>query len=390
VTDRETEATPTTGRWYELFSRGSRDWLRHSEKVRSAVRERLAELATEPDVLTGGAERRIQVPVRFLEHYRFRLLDPDEQHGAGQGEGEPGDELRPAQPGQEGGQGDKGAGGEGDGGLQFVLEFDADELIEWLWQELKLPHLEPKSGGVDEEEFTREGWDKRGARARLDRRRSLKEAIKRRSVQPDGPPFTNEDLRYRQLVRKPHPVTRAAIFFTMDVSSSMSEEERRLAKSFYFWVLQGLRRQYTHIEPVFIAHTIRAWEFPEEAFFKVTGEGGTMASTAFEKALEIIQARYDPDRYNLYLFYASDGVNFREDHDRALDSLQRLTAITAFSGYLETSNRQTPRLDSETAGLFDQMASQKRPVGSYGIADQSDVWEAIRQLFSETAVQATS
>ncbi|MEJ2694853.1 MAG: DUF444 family protein [Candidatus Thiodiazotropha sp.] len=380
--------TQTTGRWYELFSRGSRDWLRHSEKVREAVRERLADLATEPDILSGGEHRRIQVPVRFLEHYRFRLLDPDAQGGAGQGEGEPGDVLRPAQPGgDEEGEGKR--GGQGDGGVQFVLEFDADELIDWLWEELQLPNLEPKSGGVEEQEYTREGWDRRGPRARLDRRRSLKEAVKRRVVDPQGPAFTNDDLRFRQLVRKPQPVTRAAVFFAMDVSSSMSEGERRLAKSFFFWVLQGLRRQYTHIEPVFIAHTVHAWEFPEEEFFKVTAEGGTMASTAFAKALDIIGERYDPGSYNLYLFYASDGVNFREDRERALETLEQLTALSAFTGYLETLQRKSSELESETSGLFDEMAALERPVGSYGIADQGDVWEAIRHLFQQADIQAT-
>ncbi len=383
-----TDTVHTTGRWYELFSRGSRDWLRHSEKVREAVRARLSDLATEPDVLTGGENRRVRVPVRFLEHYRFRLLDPESQNGAGQGEGEPGDVLRPAQPGDEAGEGKR--GGSGDGGLQFVLEFDSDELIDWLWEELKLPNLKPKSGGMEENEYAREGWDKRGARARLDRRRSLKEAVKRRTVNPEGPAFTNDDLRFRQLVRKPRPVTRAAVFFTMDVSSSMTGEERRLAKSFFFWVLQGLRRQYTHIEPVFIAHTVRAWEFPEEEFFKVTAEGGTMASTAFTKALDIIDARYDPGRYNLYLFYASDGVNFHEDHTRALEALDKLTALTAFSGYLETvHHRQMTKLESETAGLFEEMAGLGRPVGSYGIAEEEDVWEAIRRLFNEANAQAS-
>jgi hypothetical protein len=380
-----TEATDTSidsGRWYDLFARGTRDWLRHNEKVRAAVRERLAELATEPGVLSGDAERRVQVPVRFLEHYRFRLRQPNEEQGVGQGEGEPGDVLRPAQPGD---AEEKGSGGQDEGGLQFVLEFEADELIDWLWEELKLPHLKPKSGGMEEVEYQREGLDKRGARARLDRRRSLKEAVKRRAVQPDGPAFINEDLRYRQLVRKPQPVTRAAVFFGMDVSSSVSQEERRLAKSFFFWALQGLRRQYTQIEPVFIAHTVRAWEFSEADFFKVSGEGGTVASSAFELILQIINNRYDPNRYNLYLFYASDGDNFREDQSNALQTLQRLTELTAFCGYVQTSRllHHQPALDSETASLFQEMAMLGRSVDSYGLNEESDVWEAIRRFFAK-------
>jgi uncharacterized sporulation protein YeaH/YhbH (DUF444 family) len=368
-----------------LFSRGSRDWLRHNDKVRTAVRERLAELATEPDVLTGNAERRVQVPVRFLEHYRFRLLNPDEQAGVGQGEGEPGDELRPAQPGQPG-DGERGSGGNEEGGVQFVLEFDAEELIEWLWEELKLPNLVPKeAGGIDEVQYEREGWDKRGARTRLDRRRSMKESIKRRAVSPEGPAFTNEDLRFRQLRQKPRPISRAVVFFAMDVSSSMTDAERRLAKSFFFWALQGLRRQYTHIEAVFVAHTVHAWEFDESDFYRVSGSGGTKASTAFEKVLEIIDERYDPSAYNLYLFYASDGENFQDDRHPALRALDRLTQVTAFSGYIETARHRRPDLRSETADLFRHMAAQGRAVDSYGLSDDSEIWDAIRRLFASTA-----
>jgi len=379
-----TDSTIDSGRWYDLFARGTRDWLRHNEKVRAAVRDRLADLATEPDVLTGNGERRVQVPVRFLEHYRFRLRQQDDESGVGQGEGKPGDVLRPARPGDDY---QKGGGGQDEGGLQFVLEFEADELIDWLWEELKLPHLKPKTGGMEEVEYQREGLDKRGARARLDRRRSLKEAIKRRAIQPDGPAFTNEDLRFRQLVRKPQPVTRAAVFFAMDVSSSVSQEERRMAKSFFFWALQGLRRQYSRIEPVFIAHTVRAWEFSEDEFFKVSAEGGTVASSAFELVLDIIQARYDPGRYNLYLFYASDGDNFREDQSHALQSLQRLTELTAFSGYVQTSRlfHHQPMLNSETASLFQEMAKLGYAVDSYALNEEADVWDAIRRFFTRAA-----
>ena len=379
-----TTDSETMGRWYELFSRGTSDWLRHNEKVRAAVRKRLAELAMEPGVLSGTGGRRVRVPVRFLEHYRFRLRDPQEEYGAGQGEVSPGDVLR--QRGQ-GGTG-KGASGEGEGGLRFVLEFEADELIGWLWEELKLPNLEPKSGAVEETDYRREGWSKRGARSRLDRRRTLKEAVKRRAVQPDGPAFTDEDLRFRQLARRPQPVTRAAVFFAMDVSSSVTSDERRLAKSFFFWALQGLRRQYTHIEPVFIAHTVRAWEFPEEEFFRVSAEGGTVASTAFEKALEIIGERYDAGRYSLYFFYASDGENFLGDRQRALDALGRLTGMTAFTGYLETLRFHRQDLDSETAGLFYEQAARGRRVASCGLSEETDVWAAIRLFFADERIQS--
>ena len=108
--------------------------------------------------------------------------------------------------------------------------------------------------------------------------------MKRRAVQGDSPAFTDDDLRYRQIGLRQRPSTEAVVFFAMDVSSSMTERDRRLAKTFFFWVVQGLRRQYTHIEPVFVAHTVEAWEFAEAEFFQVSGSGGTVASAGVSQS----------------------------------------------------------------------------------------------------------
>lgn len=377
------------GRWYDLFSRGSRDWLRHNEKIQEAVRDRVMDLATEADVLSGsGQDKTVQVPVRFLEHYRFRLSDTDEKTGVGQGEqAEPGDVLQPGQPGS--GKGSGGAG-QGEGGLEFVLEFKVDELIDWLWEELELPHLEPKPGVMEDEELIREGLDKRGARARLDRRRSLKEAIKRRSVQPGGPSFTNDDLRYRQLARRRRPSTHAVVFFALDVSSSVTEKERRLAKTFFFWALQGLRRQYQRIDTAFVAHTVRAWEFQEEEFFQVRATGGTVASSAFNKVQDIIDERYNPSLYNIYVFYASDGENFTDDRGPASEALQRLGDAANFVGYLETGRTIQGLDETETALLFYRMEKRGLPVATYNLGREEDIWTAIRHFFRRQASEESA
>ena len=82
--------------WYDLFSRGARDWLRHNQKVREAVKNTLPEILSGEDLMTGsGKNRTVMVPVKFLEHSRFRLADPSSQQGAGQGRGQPGDGLQP-------------------------------------------------------------------------------------------------------------------------------------------------------------------------------------------------------------------------------------------------------------------------------------------------------
>lgn len=374
-------------KWYDLFSRGARDWLRHNEKISHAVREKLPDVISHADVL-GGGETTVKVPVRFMEHFRFKLRPPEEQSGAGQGAAKPGDKLgRPGQ--QQQGQGKEGSGS-GEGGYQLELEFKIDDIIDWLWEDLQLPNLEAKTGSTCDDDYTREGWNKRGARSRLDRRRSLKEAIKRRAIDKDGPAFVNEDLRFRQLVMRKQPTTKAVVFFAMDVSSSMRERDRVLAKTFFFWAVQGLRRQYQHIEPVFVAHTTKAWEFKEDEFFQVRGSGGTVASTAFTKVKEIIDERYDSGQYNIYLFYASDGENFRDDHDMATQTLADISGLAAYLGYIETPASESRALATETAKIFESAEEAGAPARSFALTSNESIWEAIRGFFHSQSEKAAA
>ena len=366
--------------WYDLFSRGARDWLRHNDKVRAAVRDKLPELIAGSELLP-SADRTVQVPVRFLEHARLRLRDAEQSEGVGQGAGKPGDQL--VQPND--GSQSKGAGGNEEGGYQFVLELKIDDIVDWLWEELKLPNLKVKSGAVRYDDYTREGWSRRGVRSRLDRRRSLKEALKRRAVQQEAPPFTNDDLRYRQLAMRKRPATEAVVYFAMDVSSSMTEQDRKLAKTFFFWVVQGLRRQYTHLEAVFVAHTVEAWEFPEQEFFQVSGSGGTVASTAFRKVLDIATERYDPGRFNTYVFYASDGANFHNDREAAQAALMELGKLANYIGYVETASIAQQPLQSETALLFEQLEAATHAAGRHALSAPESVWDAIRAFFTRRA-----
>ena len=101
----------------------------------------------------------------------------------------------------------------------------------------------------------------------------------------ESPTFTDDDLRYRQLTKREQPAMQAVVILLLDVSGSMGERERQISKTFFFWAIQGLRRQYRHLELVFVAHTSEAWEFQEEEFFRVTGTGGTVASAGLKKVL---------------------------------------------------------------------------------------------------------
>ena len=368
--------------WYDLFSRGARDWLRHNQKVREAVKGSLPEILSGDDLLSApGNNRNVMVPVKFLEHARFRLAEPASQQGAGQGRGEPGDLLQPGRQQGEHAQ----SGGTESGEIRFVVEMKLDEIIDWIWEELKLPDLKPKrTASMDEPDYVREGWDRRGARSRLDRRRTLKEAVKRRAVQENPVAIVNEDLRFRQLVKRATPSTNAAVIFALDVSGSMDEAQRKLAKQFFFFALQGIRRQYAKVETVFLAHAAQAWEFEEREFFQASSSGGTVSSCVFQLGLDVMRSRYDPGRYNVYFFYASDGENAAEDREPAAAALRVLAAQTNYSGYVETGGVATfrPR-ETQVAEVFNELKGAGLPVGMSQLSSQDDVWRAIREFFKE-------
>jgi uncharacterized sporulation protein YeaH/YhbH (DUF444 family) len=369
-------------KWYDLFSRGARDWLRHDEKVRESVRENLPQIVAGADVINDTAKT-VRVPVRMLEHYHFRLRRPEEQQGAGQGTAKPGDVLQG--PTRQRGAGEKGPGGQDDGEVQLMLELKIDDIVDWLWEEMKLPNLKARNGPSDETDWIREGWDRRGARSRLDRRRSFKQLVKRRSNPNATQTFTDDDLRFRQLARRKQPAIHAVVFFMLDVSGSMSDRDRKLAKSFFFWVVQGLRREYRSMETVFVAHTTEAWEFTEPEFFQVSGTGGTVASTGFTKVREIMDERYNPGRCNIYLFYASDGDNSMGDNVLARDTLRSISQDACYTGYVEVSSGLSRQLATETGRLYAELASSGMAAGSYALNDYDDVWGAVRHFFTAEA-----
>ncbi|NYE60089.1 hypothetical protein FHW58_001241 [Duganella sp. 1224] len=367
--------------WYDLFSRGARDWLRHNDKVREAVRQHLPEVLSGPELMTGAGRHGVQVPLKLLEHARFRLSSEHSTTGAGQGPGQPGDILRSPWFDED----DNGAGNDG-GDITLLMEFSVDEIMDWLWEDLQLPQLKPRgNSALDDAQLVRKGWDKRGARSRLDRRRTVKEAVKRRAVQPQLPPFTNDDLRFRQLLEHPRPGNRAVLFFMLDVSSSMTVAERQLAKTFFFLALHGLRRKYHRVDTRFLAHAAEAWEFSEADFFQISGMGGTMASTGFQLALELLRQRYDAAGWNSYLFYASDGDNFAEDRAACETLLGAMATQLNHMAYVETLPGMPRMQDSEMGRLWKQHEHQGLPMSSAVLANGDDVFTAIRQFLMQQA-----
>jgi hypothetical protein len=195
-------------------------------------------------------------------------------------------------------------------------------------------------------------------------------------------PFTNDDLRYRQLVTRVRPSTSATILFVIDVSASMTQLERKLAKSFFFFALQGIRRKYAKVETRFIAHTTHAWEFSEQEFFQVSGIGGTIASSAFRLVGELVRKELDPAHNNIYMFYASDGENFTEDRAAASHALSELGGVLNSIGYIETLPGVPRALETEMRRLCNELERRGLPISSSVLAGTDDVWRALRKFFS--------
>jgi uncharacterized protein len=186
------------------------------------------------------------------------------------------------------------------------------------------------------------------------------------------------------LARRRQPALRAAVFFLLDVSGSMSDRDRQLAKTFFFWVAAGLKREYKALDIVFVAHTTDAWEFNEPDFFKVTGTGGTVASVGLAKVHEIMEQRFDPSVCNVYLFYASDGDNASDDRAAAGTALDGIAQLARYAGYVEISTGVRSSL-SEISSLFQSAIDDGLPCSRCSIAGPDDVAPAVRHFFSAEA-----
>lgn len=148
-------------------------------------------------------------------------------------------------------------------------------------------------------------------------------------------PFREEDLRYHRVKQDIRRHSNAVVMCIMDTSGSMDQTKKYLARTFYFLLYQFVRWKYENVEVVFIAHTTEAKEVNERDFFHRGESGGTYISSGYEKALEIIEQRYNPVNWNIYVFHCSDGDNWIEDNTKAVDRAKTLCQISNLVGYGE-------------------------------------------------------
>jgi len=336
---------------WRLSQRGLKDAARHRQKIKESIQKNIADIISDASIITRKKGQVVKVPIRGLKTYHFiHKRESSGGTGVGQGEGEKGDVIgrhptpdrRPGQPGDQ-------------PGIDFLeTEIDIEELIRMMLEDLGLPNLKKKA--VTETEIPK-GWkfesiEKAGIIAHLDKKRTLKEAVRRTSafvgelmrktgkteeacrraltmakgdllgaerilregnlseeIEPFIPLFS-EDLRYRTLERDVEYQSNAVVLAMMDVSGSMGTMKKYLARSFFFWLVEFLRQIYSHVQIRFIAHTTEAKLVDEHEFFHKGESGGTLCYSAYDLAIHLMETEYSPARWNIYPFHFSDGEDF--------------------------------------------------------------------------------
>jgi hypothetical protein len=383
----------------ERSDRCAGDRARHRRKVRESIRENIADIIAEESIIGKNRERVIKVPIRGIREYRFVYGDNTPSVAQGNGSSESGQVIGKT-------KGEKGAddrAGDQPGADYYETDVTLEELIDIMFEDLELPDLERKAlREIESQRFVkRKGYRQVGIRVRLDKRRTVRERVKRKvaverrlklsgtpaAVLPRGAvgaqrfPFHQEDLVYRFMTTDVKKESNAVVLCLMDTSGSMDTMKKYLARSFFFLLFQFICTKYRNVEIVFIAHHTEAREVSEEEFFHKGESGGTFISSAYLKALEIIQARYHPTLWNVYAFHCSDGDNFDSDNPAALRAAKELSEVCNLFGYGEIKPLGSRYYESSMLNIFRRLDADN--FQTVLIERKEDIWSSFKAFLAK-------
>ena len=380
---------------WSLQRKGIIDQERHQERVKDAIKKNLGSIVSNESIILSNGRKKVKIPMRALDEYKFRFDHTKRKHvGQGDGKTKVGDVIgRENQPGQQGsGQGEPG----NEGGQDFYeTEVNIDEIAALIFEDLQLPFLEEKAQKAVPARTTKFTEIRRvGAMSNLDKRRSMLENI-RRNAREHGRAkvggFKKDDLRFKSWEEDVRFESNAAIIAMMDVSGSMSEFKKYIARSFFFWMVRFLRTKYDQVKIVFISHHTEAKEVTEEQFFTQGESGGTVVSSAYKLALDIIDERFPSRDWNVYPFHFSDGDNYYSDNDEAVGLADKLIERCNLFGYGEIGEEGGGMYRRSSGALLsiftDRIKKQARFIG-VKIDEKEDVYPALKKFFGKQETEA--
>ena len=322
--------------------------------------------------------------------------------------------------GGEGGGGGGQASNQGEGMDEFVFELNQQEFLDFMFEDLELPNMVRKQlKDSDSFKLVKGGYVSEGIPARLnvvqslrgakarrialggsikkdirameseleelgemagERRRELEYEIERARRRLNNIPFLDDfDLRYNNMIEQPTPTTSAVMFCLMDVSGSMTQDIKDLAKRFFVLLHMFLKRHYEKTEVVFIRHHTKADEVDEEEFFYSRETGGTVVSSALELMKKVVEDRYPTDSWNIYAAQASDGENWADDSPKCRDLLVKsLLPLVQYYAYVEISSGKEQELwqtYSEITETFGDRFAMRN------VREPADIFPVFRDLF---------
>ncbi len=291
------------------------DQSRFKDIVKGKVKENFRRFVSHGEMIGKRENEYVKIPLPQIDIPNFRY-GPKQQGGVGQGKGEPGQEA--GEPGD-----GKGQAGETPGEHVLEVELSLDELADLLGEQLELPKILPKGAKNINAEKTRfNGLAPVGPEGLRNFKQSYKKALKRYittgTYNPNEPVIIpiRPDFRYKSFKKVVQPQTRAVVIYMMDVSGSMGDEQKEIVRLESFWINTWLKRHYKGLETRFIIHDAAAKEVDEDTFFRTSESGGTLISSAYKLAQEMIQKDYPPADWNIYPFHFSDGDNWSGEDTR--------------------------------------------------------------------------
>ncbi|WP_370981240.1 YeaH/YhbH family protein [Agaribacterium sp. ZY112] len=400
---------------------------RFLRRYRKHIRKAVSDAVDKRSITDMDKGEKISIPSKDISEPLFhhgkggkntRVLPGNDQFVSG-------DHIARPQGGQGQGGSGEGASDSGEGMDEFVFNISQEEFLNFVFEDLALPNLVKRQlAGIDEFEYHRAGFSNEGNPGQINVVRSLRSANARRIAltgksrkriraieeelktlkQTDSnkrieleaelkklkirikkvPWLDNYDLKYNLHVKRPMPTSKAVMFCIMDVSGSMDQNTKDIAKRFFLLLYLFLQRNYKKIEVVFIRHHTSAKEVDEQEFFYSRETGGTIVSSALKLMQEVMVERYPSSEWNIYAAQASDGDNWNDDSGLCQELLsQNILPFCQYFSYIEITNRERQALwhaYQEIQAQFPDTFAMKHLIGA------GDIYPVFRELFQKQSV----
>ncbi len=395
---------------------------RHKRQIKESIGDAVNKRSI-TDVESGED---ISIPSRDIREPVFRQGKGGQRDAVHPGNDQfvPGDRIdRPPKSGGSG-AGEGQASDQGEGQDDFVFQISKDEYLDLLFEDLELPNLQKNQmTKMVEYKTHRAGFKSSGVPANIAIVKSLQNSLARRTAlcagkrrklhalvkelelleqsEPAQPleekrireeitflkkkiaavPFIDTfDLRFKNYEKRPQPNSQAVMFCLMDVSGSMDQATKDIAKRFYILLYLFLNRTYKNVEVVFIRHHTQAKEVDEHEFFYSQETGGTIVSSALRLMNDIVKERFPATEWNIYAAQASDGDNWADDSPNCRQILQKnLLPVTRYYAYIEITRRAHQTLWRE----YEALEQSCDNFSMQNIRNADDIFPVFRELFKK-------